>query len=157
MTLRSVEIEQEELPAAFSFDFYKGLHKRLFQDLYEWAGELRKINMSKSGTNFCPAEKIQSLGEAKFRRLQDMNEFSDLPKDEQINEIAGFYNELNMLHPFREGNGRTERLFFTLLMKRLGYLINFADYDSDELMVATIYAAQGVDTYLKDFFAKIIK
>jgi cell filamentation protein len=57
-----------------------------------------------------------------------------------------------MLHPFREGNGRTQRLFFTLLLRRAGYLIDFSQFDRDELMMATIYAAQGILDYLIDFW-----
>lgn len=64
---------------------------------------------------------------------------------------------MNMLHPFREGNGRTQRLFFTLLFRRLGYQIDFASCDADVLMSATIYASQGVISYLRDFFAALLK
>ena len=62
-----------------------------------------------------------------------------------------------MLHPFREGNGRTERLFFTLLIRRCGYRIDFAECDMDALVMATIYASQGVPTYLASFFKKAIR
>lgn len=62
-----------------------------------------------------------------------------------------------MLHPFREGNGRTERLFFSLLIRRCGYRIDFAECDMDVLMMATIYAAQGVPTYLTSFFREAIR
>ena len=62
-----------------------------------------------------------------------------------------------MLHPFREGNGRTERLFFMLLIRRCGYRIDFAECDMDALMIATIYAAQGVPNYLTSFFQEAIR
>jgi cell filamentation protein len=61
-----------------------------------------------------------------------------------------------MLHPFREGNGRTQRLFFTLLIRRAGYNIDFAALDLDELLIATIYAAQGISNLLYSFFDKAI-
>ena len=64
---------------------------------------------------------------------------------------------MNMLHPFREGNGRTQRLFFTLLIRRAGYEIDFERCDMDELMIATIYAAQGVMDYLRGFFEREIQ
>lgn len=85
-----------------------------------------------------------------------MNYFQGLERAELVDEIAGLYHELNMLHPFREGNGRTQRLFFTLLLRRLGYDISFAECDTDELMMATIYAAQGIPTYLHNFFEKML-
>ena len=157
VALHSTEIESESSNAPFTFDFYCGLHKRLFGDLYDWAGELRTIDFSKKGTSFYPARNLRTLGNAKFARLQELDEFQGLSRSELIDEITDFYHELNMLHPFREGNGRTQRLFFTLLLCRLGYSINFAECDTDELMMATIYAAQGVTAYLHSFFEKIIR
>ena len=157
VALRSAEIESEPSDASFTFDFYCGLHKRLFGDLYDWAGELRTIDFSKKGTSFYPASDLRELGNAKFARLKDMNDFHGLDRSELVDEITDFYHELNMLHPFREGNGRTQRLFFTLLLRRLGYSISFAECDTDELMMATIYAAQGIKTYLRSFFETLIK
>ncbi len=66
-----------------------------------------------------------------------------------FNELTELYNELNMLHPFREGNGRTLRLFITLLVRNTGRDISFAECDSDLLMIATIKAAQGDLSMLK--------
>ena len=152
VTLRSVEVEKAETSAPFTFEFYCKLHEHLFSDIYEWAGTLRTIDLSKKGTNFYPADHLKELGTALFTRLQENHEFQGLPKEEYTREIAEFYHDLNMLHPFREGNGRTQRLFFTLLLRRAGYLIDFSQFDRDELMMATIYAAQGILDYLIDFW-----
>ena len=119
-------------------------------------GELREVVISKKGTNFYPAENLSFFADAKFRRFESMNEFQNLSHEQLLQEVTSFYHELNMLHPFREGNGRTQRLFFTLLFKRLGYDFGFADCDTDKLMTATIYAAQGVQTYLYNFFADVL-
>ena len=140
----------------FTFAFYRSLHRKLFGDLYEWAGELRNVDLSKKGTRFYAAASLAELGEAKFRYLQDAREFRGLAHEEFAYQIADFYHELNMLHPFREGNGRTQRLFFTLLIRRAGYNINFSDCDTDDLILATIRAAQGVMDYLIAFFAENI-
>lgn len=157
VSLRSVEVEQAEPSQPFTFDFYCALHRTLFGDLYDWAGKLRTVNLSKKGTAFYSAETLQELGTAKFQYLAEKQEFQGLPHREFAETIADFYHELNMLHPFREGNGRTQRLFFTLLIRRSGYQINFADCDMDTLMSATIYAAQGVMDYLVDFFNSAIQ
>ncbi|MCD7733971.1 MAG: Fic family protein [Clostridiales bacterium] len=157
VTLRSVEVEQSPPPQPFTFDFYCGLHRTLFQDLYDWAGTLRTVNLSKKGTSFAPAVTLAQSGEAKFQRLQSMSEFRTLPRQQFVREVAEFYHDLNLLHPFREGNGRTQRLFFTLLIRRAGYDIRFADCDMDEFMIATIHAAHGVMDYLYDFFDTEIK
>lgn len=155
--LHSSEIEENPPKTAFTFEFYCSLHEVLFGDLYEWAGKLRTVDLSKKGTSFCPAAELQKYGQAKFDYLQSRVEFHDLEHSEFVMEIADFYNDLNMLHCFREGNGRTQRLFFTLLIRRAGYDINFAECDMDELMMATIYAAQGIMDFLITFFDKAIQ
>lgn len=156
VTLRAAELEANTFTEPFTFGFYRSLHKVLFADLYDWAGELRTIDISKKGTRFYPCAELQKFGEAKFQYLASENEFRGIPQALFVEKIADFYHELNMLHPFREGNGRTQRLFFTLLIRRAGYHIDFADCELDALMMATIYAAQGIQTYLVDFFRDAI-
>lgn len=156
VTLRAAELEARAFIGPFTFQFYCDLHKTLFADLYDWAGKLRTIDISKKGTRFYPSAELQKYGEAKFQYLASENEFRDLPLPLFVEKISEFYHELNMLHPFREGNGRTQRLFFTLLIRRAGYCIDFADCEMDKLMMATIYAAQGVQTYLTEFFQNAI-
>jgi len=155
-SLRSVELESKGSNAPFSFAFYCSIHKHLFGDIYEWAGALRTVDLSKKGTHFCRAEDIQQVGSAMFSRLQKEKCFQNIPRGDYVLKISEFYHDLNMLHPFREGNGRTQRLFFTMLIRRAGYDIDFSSLDLDELMIATIYAAQGILSYLQAFFDKAI-
>ena len=154
--LHTVEIEKEDPAEPFTFAYYKSLHKRLFGDLYDWAGENRKVDLSKKGTVFCKAENLEEIGTAIFNRLQRKKEFRDLNRKAFVKETTELYNSINMLHPFREGNGRTQRLFFTLLIRRAGHDINFSIADPDELMVATIYAAQGITDQLLEYFNQAI-
>lgn len=81
----------------------------------------------------------------------------NLPKNEFINEIVDFYITTNMLHPFREGNGRTQRIFISKLIQYNGYKFEFSNIDSDELMQATINAANGVSDWLIKIFTEEIK
>ena len=117
------KLEQHPLEGAFDFTHYKAVHHFLFSDLYDWAGQIRTVNISKKGTRFCPAE-----------------------------EIVDFYCATNELHPFREGNGRSQRAFLSQLIRGAGYDINWADIDGDLLMIATIQAAQGVTDLLRQIF-----
>lgn len=70
--------------------------------------------------------------------------------------IAEFYDDINHIHPFREGNGRVQRIYFTQLIRHYGYDINFSEVDTDELMIATIQASQGVMDFLIEFFRNAI-
>ena len=140
----------------FDFDHYKAIHRFVFSDLYEWAGEIRTVNISKKGTQFITAENIESQAGLIFEQLRACNYFKGLSHDEFVEEIVDFYCVTNALHPFREGNGRTQRVFLTQLIRNAGYAINFADMDTDLLMIATIQSAQGVTVLLKQIFAESI-
>ena len=146
-------------PKADSFDFehYKAIHHFLFSDLYDWAGQIRTVNISKKGTKFTSAENIEAQATLIFKRLKNCNCFKGLAHAEFVDEIVDFYCVTNALHPFREGNGRTQRIYFTQLIRHYGYDINFADMDTDLLMIATIQSAQGVTDMLKQLFVESIK
>lgn len=143
--------------STFDFDHYKAIHRFLFSDLYDWAGEVRAVDISKKGTLFTPAENIEHQAELIFERLKEHNYFNGLPCDEFVEEIVDFYCVTNALHPFREGNGRTQRAFLTQLVRNAGYDINFADMDTDLLMIATIQAAQGVTDLLRRVLSESIR
>lgn len=140
----------------FTFSYYCAIHKHLFSKLYDWAGKLRTVELTKKGTSFCLPGDILPIGTAMFVRLTAMNEFRDVSREEFVREVTDFYHNLNMLHPFREGNGRTQRLFFSLLIECAGYHIDFSEHDPDDLMLATIYAAQGVMDHLYNFFDRAV-
>ena len=156
MSARSAE--WMELPKADSFDFthYKAAHHFLFSDLYDWAGQVRTVNISKKGTNFCLAENIERQADLIFGRLKEQDCFKGLPHDEFVEEIVDFYCATNYLHPFREGNGRTQRAFLTQLIRNAGYDINWPEVDGDLLMIATIQAAQGITDLLKKIFKEAV-
>ena len=147
--IHAAQLEEDPLPGAFDFDHYKVVHRFLFSDLYDWAGEVRRVNISKKGTQFCPAENIEHQAELIFKRLRERYYFKGLSHDEFVDDIVDFYCATNALHPFREGNGRTQRAFLTQLIRNAGYDINFADMDADLLMIATIQSAQGVTDLLR--------
>ena len=151
--------EWESDPKANSFDFehYKAIHRFLFSDLYDWAGEVRTVNISKKGTQFTSADKVPELAERIFKRLNSMNNLKGLPHSEFVDEIVDLYRATNFLHPFREGNGRTQRAFLTQLIRNAGYDFSFADMDTELLMIATIQSAQGVNDLLEEIFKKNVR
>ena len=150
------KLERDPIKGSFDFEHYKAIHKYLFDDIYEWAGEIRSVDISKKGTNFAKTNEIEQLATACFERLKSANYFKGQSFDEYINSIVDFYCVTNMIHPFREGNGRTQRIFISQLIRFAGYDVDFSTVDADDLMFATIQAASGVDVYLKEIFAKVI-
>ena len=142
--------------STFDFAHYKEIHFFLFSDLYDWAGQVRDVNISKKGTVFCPAEEINEQANRIFAYLKNQDFLCGLKKGPFIEALVDFYCATNMLHPFREGNGRTQRTFLSQLAQNAGYTLNFAKIDGDLLMIATIQAAQGVTDLLRDVFETAI-
>ena len=149
-------LDQQPIVGGFDFDHYKRIHRFLFCDLYDWAGQIRTINISKKGTAFVPGAEIEPCADACFKRLAGFSG-EGLSHRELAEEIADFYHTANMLHPFREGNGRAQRVFFTQWIRSLGYDLDWSRVDPDAFMIATIYAAQGIMDQLVYFFEQTIE
>lgn len=157
ITLAKISLlQQEPIKGDFDFEHYKAIHKFIFEDLYDWAGTPRTVNLSKKGTSFVKFADIEQIANASFERLKNQHFFKGLDLEDFIESITDFYCVTNNLHPFREGNGRTQRVFLSQLAFEAGYEMDFANIDTDKLMIATIQAANGIDTYLKDVLSEII-
>lgn len=153
---KAASLINEPLAHNFGFEDCKRLHRVLFEELYNWAGQPRTIALSKTATVFIAPEKIEELGTLIFARLKKMDYFTKLPQGKFIAEATDLYHSLNMLHPFREGNGRTERVFFMQLIRNAGYDIDYSTLNSDLLMIGSIQAAGGVMDTLARFFEENI-
>lgn len=150
-------LESEDVKLPLDFEFYKYIHCFLFEDLYDWAGQLRKVDISKKRTAFCAVEELELSCEACFNRLKEEHYFKKYSRKQFVEEIVDFYVTTNFLHPFRECNGRTQRIFISKLIKYNGYDFNFSNIDPDFLMIATIKASSGVTDNLYDIFNSEIK
>lgn len=110
-------------------DGYRALHKHLFQDLYEWAGQDRTVNIGKQGSLFAHAPYIANGLNAVFKELGEKNTFRGLNREEFFDRLGHHMNELNAVHPFREGNGRTMRLHAAQIAREAGHPIRIASID----------------------------
>lgn len=147
----------EEIPFKnIDFKFYRELHKYIFGDIYEWAGNIRTVEISKKGTKFCPTDKIEQFGNKIFDRLTESNFLKNSSENNFIENFIDIYCDLNYLHPFREGNGRIQRLFLSMLIKNLGKELDFSKIDKDLLMIATIKSVSGDIFMLRDIFREFI-
>lgn len=149
-------LELHPLMGNFDLAHYRSIHRFLFSDLYEWAGELRQVDLSKKGTVFVPAADIEQCADAYFSRTAQID-FSALSKQDAAIELADLYCTLNMIHPFREGNGRVQRIYFRQWATHVGFSIGFSNVDTDRFMIAMIYAAQGVMDELVKIFDELLE
>ena len=109
------------------------IHKHLFQDVYEWAGQRRKVEISKDGNQFFPTTHFENA----FKYIDALIlEDKKIPKKEVLEiakKLAEILDAVNYLHPFREGNGRTQREFIRLLALEKGYKLNLNPPDNKNI------------------------
>ena len=111
----------EEVPGGdLDFEHFKAIHRLLFQDVYDWAGEIRKVRISKDRSMFCYPENIESEAKKLFAELKRNRYLKDLSAEAFAERSAHFLSDLNAIHAFREGNGRTQLSFFLLLADQAG-------------------------------------
>jgi cell filamentation protein len=122
---------------------YFALHHHLFQDVYNWAGTIRSIRIGKDGSWFCFPEHIEGEMEKLFGWLADERYFRTLAGAEFSGKAARFLSELNAIHPFREGNGRVQMSFLTLLADNAGLPFNSAALKPRRAMQAMIESFKG--------------
>lgn len=134
--LRLLDLVDRPIRGKFDLEHLQAIHKYIFQDIYEWAGEIRKVDIAK-GTMFCNVRFLSSQAEEIFGKLRNEDYLQGLEEEEFIQQLAYYFSEINALHPFREGNGRSQREFIRCLALHNGYVVNFANTSKEEMMKAS--------------------
>lgn len=111
---------------AGTFESLAKIHKYLFNEIYDFAGELRKVNVSKGNFRFAPLMYLEAA-------LQSIDKMPQSTFDEIIEK----YVEMNVAHPFREGNGRSTRIWLDLILKKeIGYVVDWSKVDKEDYLLA---------------------
>jgi cell filamentation protein len=120
----------DESPVSPSYDLshLAEVHKRIFSDIYQWAGHIRTVAIAKSAM-FCLPQYIDSSAAIIFRELHEEDCLRGLRHDAFVGRLAYFLGEVNALHPFREGNGRAQRAFFGQLARDAGFTLAWQHLD----------------------------
>lgn len=126
--------KQNPIKGDFDLKHLQEIHKFLFEDIYIWAGKLRHVNIAK-GNQFCLAQNLESYADGIFAKLKAENYL--VGAQNVAERLAYYLSEINVLHPFREGNGRTQRLFIEYLALNAGYRVDFSDVSPKEMIIAS--------------------
>ena len=111
---------------AGKFSSLKAIHKYLFEDIYDFAGEIRNINISKGNFRFAPLMYLDAA----------LENIDKMPQSD-FDEIIEKYVEMNIAHPFREGNGRSTRIWLDLILKKeIGQVIDWSKVDKEDYLMA---------------------
>ena len=115
----------DKLPVG-TFASLKAIHKYLFDDIYDFAGELRTVNLAKGNFRFAPLMYL----EAALTNIEKMPQST-------FDEIIEKYVEMNVAHPFREGNGRSMRIWLDLMLKNgIGQVVDWSKVDKEDYLLA---------------------
>ena len=102
------------------------VHRRLFQDVYQWAGQLRTVDMRKAnGDYFAPHQTLMESTNSMLEAVSDEDMLRGLSEDHFVERLAHHFDQLNYLHPFREGNGRTQRVYWAQVAEAAGHPLDW--------------------------------
>ncbi|MDE6752848.1 MAG: Fic family protein [Eubacterium sp.] len=126
---KALELFENGLLDTFEVGTFRGLsdiHKYLFEDIYSFAGNIRTVNISKSGFRFAPVMYLQAA----------LDNIDKMPQS-TFDEIIEKYVEMNVAHPFREGNGRSTRMWLDMILKKeLQQVVDWRKVDKDDYLLA---------------------
>lgn len=133
------EISLDSIPHTVDLAELKKIHKSLFSKVYDWAGELRTVDIRKGSEEyFLEYGYLESGAKFVFEELQKENCLKGLVREDFAKRLAYFYEQLNFIHPFREGNGRAQRIFWQRVANEAGYRIDWSKVVGDELNNASL-------------------
>lgn len=131
-------LRQKEISGNFDKNHYISIHLYLFEDIYPFAGKFRQENISKGEFRFASWEYIEEELDILLNKLKQENYLQGLDKHKLAQRLAYYLSELNVLHPFREGNGRANREFIRQLALKNGYILNLKKVSPKQTLQASI-------------------
>jgi cell filamentation protein len=147
----------EALPGGvLDYEHYKAIHYHLFQDIYEWAGRARSVRIGKGGNWFCYPEYIDREMDRIFAMLAASGHLVGMSAGDFAIGAAHIIGEVNAVHPFREGNGRTQLTLLTILAENAGFPFNDDVLDHDRVIDAMIRSFAGDETPLVGLIRNIV-
>lgn len=132
---RATQLLDDPVPATSDLAELQTIHFRLFQDVYEWAGQLRTIDVKKDvpGADFfLPYGLIELAAANCFQELAVEDHLKGLKRETFVERLAFHYEKINYLHPFREGNGRTQRVFWNRISGEAGWELDWRPVHGEE-------------------------
>jgi cell filamentation protein len=140
---RVKQLGRRRLPGRYDLDHLRAFHWTIFQDVYPWAGMLRTVLIVKAGGSFCLPHLIEPTAVDVLGRLAAAGHLRGRDRPAFLDGLTDLLAEVNALHPFREGNGRTQRAFLSQLAGDAGWRLRWSGVDRDRNVDAARAAAGG--------------
>lgn len=133
-------LKDSPIKGKFDLKHLQDIHKHLFGDIYPFAGKIRDGYLQKGQQDFTMGYRIIPQSERLFKELKNEQFLKNTEPDKIAGRLAYYMGEINAIHPFREGNGRTQRIFIAQLAKEAGYELSFDKTTQEEMISASIQA-----------------
>lgn len=143
-----IVLRDQAVAGDYDLAHLRAFHRRIFGEIYAWAGEIRAVEIAK-GTSFCPVRNLDGYAAEVFGRLRGAAYLSGLNRGTFVDGLTDFFGDVNALHPFREGNGRTQRAFFGQLARDAGFRIAWEHLDRQRNIDASVASFAGDDGPLR--------
>ncbi|PWT97250.1 MAG: cell filamentation protein Fic [Terriglobia bacterium] len=143
---RLIELDERPLVGQFDVTHLKSIHQHIFQDVYQWAGELRTVNISKGGHLFGVAAFIGPALQEVLRKLSEEHHLRALDARRFATRAGHYMSEINAIHPFRDGNGRTQREFTRELAVQAGFVIDWSRVAREQMTAASMESFKTGDS-----------
>jgi len=141
--VRMVELVNNPIQGNFDLKHLCAVHRHMFQDVYDWAGEIRTVDISRGASRFANFNLIEAYLTGQLEGIAKENYLQGLPPEAFVSRLAHYLSEINAAHPFREGNGRVQRLFCAQLAEQAGYFIAFETVDQARMYEVMIASFNG--------------
>src|SRR6476646_9570606 len=135
---RLIELDDRPLVGRFDVAHLRSIHQHIFQDVYRWAGEFRSVNISKGGHLFGVATFIEPALQEVLRKLSEERHLKALDAGKFAARAGYYMGEINAIHPFRDGNGRTQREFIRELAVQAGFVIDWSRVTREQMTAASL-------------------
>ena len=150
-------LRQKGITGNFDVAHFVSIHKFIFEDIYPFAGLYRSENIAKDNFMFANWEFIEDNMNSIFGELKRENYLKGLTKEEFAKRLTYYMSELNVLHPFREGNGRTTREFIRQLALKNGYNLDLSRFKAEDILNASIESVVDVDNLEEIIFNSLVE
>lgn len=138
VAIKQLVLLQKPIPGRFTINHLLRIHRFLFEDVYPFAGHIRREQISKGETLFFPPDLIKRELRRVFVEIHETGMLQEKKPQSQIQHLSHVMAELNIIHPFREGNGRSIREFIRCMAQVYGLTLNWGNADQDTMMDAAI-------------------
>jgi cell filamentation protein len=155
-TRRTVELEHEPIQGRFDTGHLQAIHHHVFQDVYEWAGEFRTVNISKSGDPFAFHQHIVASLDKMCTELKREWHLAGSDRERFAIRDAFYLGEINAVHPFRDGSGRTQREFIRELAVGNGLTIDWGQVSREEMIEASRRSLRTDNAGLEQVLRKVL-